>query len=282
MRLFSKLVLHTGWVVFCILLIAGCFSHPRVKTVVHEGQEGSVYLREFSDPSFRANHPLTLDSQVVKTILLGIRVHERKTMIESTLTGGANATPVFTFAEVTYLTPHLVSAFEQATAGEEVNFQINGEVSGRRFDTGGVMYVTGNNVNLSLNEYGLTPKRSGTLSQPTQSFDRPRRWTVTFTPISAVLNGEEEKQVIGKENVPQTFLLSLDILQRYTLSTPEGDAAFDTDHETSPIESQYDQSTGTTQKAQSQEEMEEEIRNLRESMKKQEERLKRLEGQMEK
>ena len=142
------------------------------------------------------------------------------------------------------------------------------------------MFVTGNNVNLSLNEYGLTPQRSGTLSQPTQSFDRPKRWSVTFIPVSAVLNGEEEKQVVGEENVPQTFLISLDILQHHPVSTPEGDSALDTGNATAPIELQHDQSTGAVKDGQSEEDMEAEIHQLRESMKEQEKRIKRLEREM--
>ena len=202
-------------------LTSGCSFNPRLITLIYEGDKGTVFLKEFHDSTPRASHPVSLESQVVRRILLGVRIHERKTMIESTLTGGAEATPVFTFAEVNFLTPLLVSAFSQATPQEAVHFQVKGEVSGKQFDTRGIMFIKGEELNFSLTEYGLTPQRPSTLSQPTKSFDRPKRWSVTFTPISAVLNPEEDKQVVDDENVPKPLLISLPILKQHVTSVPE-------------------------------------------------------------
>ena len=187
------------------VLTSGCSFNPRLVTLIYKGDDGTVFLKEFHDSSPRADHPATLTSQLVRRILLGVRVHERKTMIESTLSGSAEATPVFTFAEVNLLTPPLVSAFSQATPQEAIHFQVKGDVSGKQFDTGGMMFIKGDELNLSLTEYGLAPRRPQTLSQPSVSFDRPKRYSVTFTPISAVLNAEEDKQVVDDENVPKTF-----------------------------------------------------------------------------
>jgi hypothetical protein len=251
-----------------------------VETIIHEGQDGSVFLKEFPDPSVRANHPLTLDSKLVQQILWGVRIHERKTMIESTLTGEAEATPAFTVAEIKFLTPLLVSAFEQATPEEAVHFRVKGEVSGKRFNTGAIMFVTEENLNLSLTEYGLTPQRPSTLSQPTKSFDRPKRWSVTFTPISVVLNAEEDKQVLGDENVPKPILISLEVLKQHAASLSEEGPVLETSTEGHRDELHPDPSRGSIKEGQTPEEMEEEIQQLRKSMQEQEERLKRLERQM--
>lgn len=280
-RRYRKVLLIARWLVVGSLLITGCFSHPRVETLIHEDQDGAVYLKEFPDPSFRANHPLILDPQLIEKVLLGVRVHERKTIIESTLTGDANATPALTLPEVSYLTPLLVSAFEQATTEEEVHFRIKGDVSGKRFDTAGVMFVTGELLNFSLTEYGLTPQRPGTLSQPTKSFDRPKRWSVTFTPISAVLNAEADKQVVGDENVPKPILINLEILQQYSPTPHEGNTEAATSQLPTHQEFHPNQSTGSPKSSPTQEDMKEEIRDLRKSLKEQEERLRKLEGQTE-
>lgn len=267
MRFFHHFLLRAIGLLLTFVLTSGCFSQPRLVTVIHEGDDGTVFLKEFHDSFPRANHPVTLESQLVRSIFLGVRIHERKTMIESTLTGDAEATPAFTFAEANFLTPLLVYAFNQATPQEAVHFQVKGDVSGKRFDTGGIMFIKGEELNFSLTEYGLTPQRPGTLSQPTKSFDRPKRWSVTFTPISAVLNAEEDKQVVGDENVPKPLLISLKALKQYVESVPEE-------------EFNSSQSPEAGIEGQSQEEMEQEIEQLRKSMKEQEDRLQRLERQM--
>ena len=249
-----------------ILLSSGCLSHPRLVTVIYEGDDGTVFLKEFQDSAPRANHPVILESQLVRRILMGVRIHERKTMIESTLTGDAEATPAFTFAEANFLAPLLVSAFQQATPQEAVHFKINGEESGKQFDTRGLMFIKEKELNFSLTEYGLTPQRPGTLSQPSQSFDRPKRWSVTFTPISAVLNAEEDKKVVQDEEIPKPIWISLEVLRQYPASLPEEK------FNSSP--SDMPPTEGKTH-----EEMGQEIEQIRKSMKVQEERLQRLERQ---
>ena len=280
MSIFRNVLVSAVFLVYGLLLTSGCFSYPRVETVLHAGQDGTVFLKEFPDSSVRASHPMTIDPRLVRKILLGIRVHERKTMIESTLTGEAEATPALTISEADFLTPLLVLAFDRATAEEAVHFRVNGDVSGKRFDTGGIIYVAGENMNLSLNEYGLTPQQPGTLSQPTKSFDRPKRWSVTFTPISAVLNAEEDKQVQGEGNGGQYLLISLNLLKRHLESLPEGEPLLDSRTEGHSDNSQPPTSKGPTKGGQSAEEMEEELYQLRKSLKDQEERLQRLERQM--
>ena len=95
-----------------------------------------------------------------------------------------------------------------------------------------------------------------------------------FTPISAVLNPEEDKQVVDDENVPKPLLISLNVLKQHTDAVPE----IEDEEEIISLA----QSVETGPKDQTPEEMEQEIERLRKSMKEQEERLKRLERQMEK
>ena len=272
MKLFRDFLLRTIVLLLAFVLTSGCFSLPRLVTLIYEGDEGTVFLKEFQHSSPQADHPAYLESQVVRRILLGVRVYERKTFVESTLTGGGDDTPVFTSAEVNFLTPLLVSAFNQATPQEAVHFKVTGDVSGRRFDTGGIMFIKEERLSFSLSEYGLTPQRRSTLSQPTKSFDRPKRYSVTFTPISAVLNAEEDNQVVGDQNFQKPLLISLKVLKQHTDWFSEED-----EEEVMPSQSVETDSAGQTP-----EEMEKEIERLRKSMKEQEERLKRLERQMDK
>ena len=229
-----------------IVLTSGCSSLPRLVTVIYEGEDGTVFLKEFQDSSPRADHPVTLKSQLVRRILLGVRIHERQTMRESTLTGDAEAIPAFSVAEANFLTPLLVSAFRQATPQEAVHFQIKRDVSGKQFDTGGIMFIKGIELNFSLTEYGLPPQASGALSQPTKSLDHPKRWSVTFSPISAVLNAEGDKQLVGDNDIPHPILINLEVLKQNAASQSE--EKFNST-----------QSTGPTTEGQTQEEMEQEL-----------------------
>ena len=253
---------------FCGLVITGCFFHPRVVTQIYEGDEGTVFLKEFQDSVPRADHPVTLEPSLIQRVLLGVRIYEQKTMIESTISGKPQATPAFTFTETKFLTPLLVYAFGQATPQEAVHFKVTGAVSGRSFDTEGVMFVKEDRLIFSLSEYGLTPQRPGTLSQPTRSFDRPKRYSVTFSPISAILNAEEDKQVVSEDNSSKPLLISLKVLKR----RPE----FVSEEEETPSQSEI-----TGGKEQTKGEMEQEIERLRKSMREQEDRLKRLEQHMD-
>jgi hypothetical protein len=150
--IFRDLLLSTLILAFGFVLTSGCFSHLRVETVIHDSDDGTVFLKEFPDSSLRADQPVTLKSSLIKKILVGVRIYERKTMIESTLTGNAEATPAFTFAKVKFLTSRLVLAFKQATAEEAVYFQVKGDVSGKRFDTGGILFIKGEELYFSLTE----------------------------------------------------------------------------------------------------------------------------------
>ena len=257
MRFFHHFLLRGFGLLLAFALTSGCFSPPRLVTLIHEGDNGTVFLKEFHDSFPRASHPVTLESQLIRRIFLGVRIHERQAMIESAPTGDAGGTPAFTLAEADFLTPAFVYAFNQATPQEAVHFQIKRDVSGKRFDTGGSMFIKGETLNFSLTEYGPTPQRSGTLSQPTSSFDRPNRWSVTFTPSSAVLNAEEDKQSIADENVPKPLLISLKALKQYVESVPKE-------------EFNSSQSPEAGIEGQSQEELDQEIEQLRKSMKEQE------------
>ena len=94
--------------------------------MIHEGEDGTVFLKEFQDSVPHADHPITLRPSLIRRILLGVRIHEQKTMIENTITGKAESTPAFTYTEVNYLTPLLGEAFNQATPQEAVHFKVTG------------------------------------------------------------------------------------------------------------------------------------------------------------
>ncbi len=268
----SSSIILTGVVVVLFTLAGGCLSHPRVETVVHESSRGTVSLKEFPDSNIRASHPVTLDPDLMRRVLTGVRARQRKTTIESTLTGNAKSIPVFTFSEASFLAPLLVSALGQATAEEEVRFTITNSMSGKRLDTKGAVYATGETLNLSLTDFGFTPQRPGTLSQPSRSFDRAKRWSLTFSPEAAVVNWQTQTQISSDGSLPNTLVLSLEDLTRHPHSITRVDPA--------PKKGKG-QGTVNDVPTPAHEKMEEELRRLEGTVKEQEERLEQLERQMD-
>lgn len=236
-----------------MLLAEACVSHPRVKTVVHDSERGTVFLKEFPDATVRASHPARVDPDLLRRVLAGIRIQERKTVIESTLTGDARWIPAFTSSDAGFLSPWLSAALGQATAEEAVHFSLNSTASGKRRVTRGTVSVTAGALTFSLAEYGSAPQRPATLSQPSRSFDRAKRWALTFVPQAALVNGDAETHVPANGQEPPTLVISLDSLARHA-----------------------EPSTGTY------EETEEEVLRLRRTLQEQEKRLQRLERQLEK
>lgn len=237
--------------------VLGCFATPRVETTIHESPQGAVSLKEFSDPSVRADHPVSLEPSLLSKTLSGVHVQERKTIVESVLTGAIPFVRVFTDEQVHFLAPLLQSALSQATPEEQVLFSLTGEMSGRQLVTEGSLYASRGNLYLALTSYGLQPQQPATLSRPSHSFDRPKRWALMFQPEAALLNRDEDIQVSLDESQPNRLTISLAFLKQYPLRATE--------------EIRRDKQV---------EAMEEELHQLRQSLEQQQDKLDRLEREL--
>ena len=243
--------------------------------MIHESPEGKVFLKEFSDPSFQVSHPTTLHPQLVEYVLAGMLIQEQKTLLESVLTNKAQMVPVFTYSEIRFLAPLLLSGLELATAGEGVHFSLDSSVSGRTFDIAGLLYVSHKNLTFSLYQYGLATARPS-LSRPSQSFDRPKRWVMTYNPSTVVVPAITEQA--GNDFFPGqvSLVINLEFLNRYLDSKKSEFRQTD-----SAVPNQVIPGTihGPTHPHMNQS-MEEEIKRLRQSMQEQNEKLKQLEHQL--
>ena len=262
------------WVSFILLI--GCASHPRIETMVHESPEGKVFLKEFSDPSFQASHPRTLQIHLVEEVLAGLHIQEQKTFLESALTDNAQAVPVFTYSEVHFLAPLLTSGLEQATPGEAVHFSLDSSVSGRKFDIVGQLFVSRQHLTFLLTQYGLATTRTS-LSRPSRSFDRSKRWVMSYRPSSVMVSSNTESQVNEVNSGQGSIVINLEHLRSFLDVKNLGNRGTDSPP-LKPIKpgSQV-RPTGDHDKSP----MEEEIRQLRRSIHEQHERLEQLERQIQ-
>ncbi len=253
------------------LALVGCLSHPRLETVLHDRAGVVVSLKEFPNASVRASHPTAVDPTLMASVLAGLRVREHQTLMESALSGEARSVPVFTPSEIDLLAPLLTDALNRATAVEQVRFRLEASEDGIRVTRAGSLFLTERDVTVWLTHYGRMPQRPPTLSRPSQSFDRSKRWTLTFVPAAAMVSRGVETIVPADAAELHALAINLHLLARASgRGRPAASEGGDTDRV--PVDEE------PTQDAEA---MEEDLQRLRRSLQEQERRLQQLERQLQ-
>ncbi|MDK2744846.1 MAG: hypothetical protein NDI90_18245 [Nitrospira sp. BO4] len=191
------------------LLMLGCLSFvavgcagPRPPTPIHEAALGTVFLENVSANSFQAAHPIKLSETTVADILRGVHTKEKTGLL--LLLGKAlkstNLNDIRTFSEddITFLTPHIVTALAQATPNQRVGFHVysapeisqSPKVNQNRETTSGYLFADGLSLHFTLTQYRFRPgKKSNTTQKeprPLPDTDGLRDREVTFVPEAAV------------------------------------------------------------------------------------------------
>ncbi len=168
--------------------LASCVTVPRVQTPLFEGQQGSISLRVFAEPTQRAQHPVTLEPHIMQTVLKGLYVQDTQGLFESALSNTNPPIQAFTEQEIHLLVPHLITGLEKATPEEEIFFEVHSTPLHRtKFTTGSLFYLD-NALHVTIRGYHQTSNKSPLLSRPSNSFSRPKMWTMGFQPSRTVIN----------------------------------------------------------------------------------------------
>ncbi len=179
--------------IFLILISIGCVltscvTVPRVQTPLFEGRQGSISLRVFAEPTQRAQHPVTLEPHIIQRVLKGLYVQDTQNLLQSALINNNPPIQAFTDKETHFLVPHIIAGLEKATPEEEIFFQVDSIPSHRtQFTTGSLFYLD-NTLHVTIQGYHEASKNSPLLSRPSNSFSRPKLWTILFQPSRAVMN----------------------------------------------------------------------------------------------
>ncbi len=260
-----------GMLLTVSLLLVGCLSHPRLETVLYDHAGVVVSLKEFPDASVQASHPMVVEPSLMASLLAGLRVQAHQTLIESALSGETPVVPVFSPSEIDLLAPLLTDALNRATAVEQVRFRLEGSEDGIRVTRAGSLFLTERDVIVWLTHYGRMPQRPPTLSRPSQSFDRSKRWTLTFVPAAAMVSRGVETIVPADAAELHALAINLQLLARASgRGRPAASEGGDTDRV--PVDEE------PTQDAEA---MEEDLQRLRRSLQEQERRLQQLERQLQ-
>jgi len=166
------------------LLMTTCHPVPFADIMVNESRHGAVYLERVPDSKFEAAHPIKLDREVIARTLRGIYVRTENGASRTSLASEQPIARAYSDVDVEYLTPHIVSALNQAVSDQRVGFRIvhpapllsrnkqggstNGSsdpVSGSVNETTeGNLYAFGTSLNVTLTKYRYRPEAPDTLN----------------------------------------------------------------------------------------------------------------------
>ncbi|WP_145976184.1 hypothetical protein [Nitrospira moscoviensis] len=147
-----------------VCTLAGCGLLAPDVIPVKSGPEGAVVLERlasrgttvrYSGPlkSFRAGHPVSISSDVVERVVLGIHVGIAPADGDGA-SRGIKPAPLFSAKETAFLAPAIAAALERAEPDQRVRFQV-GPDSDR---TAGTLYVDGGTIRLALSHLHASPQ----------------------------------------------------------------------------------------------------------------------------
>lgn len=258
-----------------LMSISACSLVPTVQTPIHQSERGTVALRTFSDPEFKASHPKTLESTMMFQVLQGLRVQEQKSTLAKLMTGEVSPVPVFSQDQIIYLAPILTSAFSQATAEEQVTFLLTNNSSNERTHTEGTLFIEDSFLYLSINQYRAHSTQPALLSKPTSSFNRPKEWELKFYPISALQNQTERVRVSNDDTILNMLHIDYNLLNKLAESRNEQSLKSSISHPAISGSSRPD-----PKKQKEIDALKKEVEDLKESLRGQDKKLQELENQI--
>ena len=195
-----------GTVLSFWILTAHCTWTPEVKTPIYTSKEGGVALQTFNAFKIPPLHPHVFSESLIKQILQDISQNQERGILQELLLSDPQPSPVFTSAQIEFLTPHLVEAFSKATSEELVSFQIQGdEERGVRIH-GMVAVFSPTIFFLSLQKTGKNPGKSSKMASSSRHFQE--HVTLIFSQKEAMLPQEDIQQLI--ESSPKEIWIAID------------------------------------------------------------------------
>ena len=255
--------------------LSGCALTPTIRTPIHESDRGIVALRTFSDPNFQASHPKDFEPSIISRVLKGLYVREQREPLARFLTDDESPIPAFSTNQITFLSPHLNSALSQATAEEQITFLLTETMSNQLARTEGILFIQGPILHLALTHYRVPSSSPTLLSKPTTSFNRPKEWRLAFYPITALTNPTEEVPIHPDYSAENALHIQYDRLSQFPVTTSDRKV------DAVPLDSALPEGSVTDTKIQKElESLQQELDNLKKSLKGQDRKIEDLENHL--
>ncbi|MBX3324928.1 MAG: hypothetical protein U0223_09500 [Nitrospira sp.] len=147
----SQIVRTLVATVMGLLLTACTFSQAFTRSKVPDEvfvdiPRGAVFFQTGEDGWFRTTHPFDLSSELLAAVFRGIHVQISPTNPDP----GERA---FSDEDTDLLSPLMSIALSKATKSQVVGFRVLHELDGRQETTGGILYIQGRLLHLTLTHY---------------------------------------------------------------------------------------------------------------------------------
>ena len=162
---------HSRSLLMAILCLIGtaCSTTPPTGKALFEDARGTVFLRQISDRSFRASHPISLEPSLLARVLSGVLVQEPQRALQAVLAGSSSTVPVFSAEQIQFLVPLLARALATAATDQVVGFLVTTRRPGDSLleystteTTAGSLYAYGQSLYFLLSQYRSAPARTNT------------------------------------------------------------------------------------------------------------------------
>ena len=181
--------------ILTLLLAVQCTWTPTIKTLIHQSEEGNITLETSRQFKILPNHPQVLSESIIKQILQGLTHTQENGLLQELFISDSKPSPVFSSAQIAFLTPHLVDAFSKATPEELIAFRIPGQKEGAA-QVRGEIAVFPPAIFLStiqsFADYQGNPSKMASSSRNLQ-----KHTTLMFSPEKAVLNPKETQRFMN-------------------------------------------------------------------------------------
>ncbi|TFG64687.1 MAG: hypothetical protein E4H32_02695 [Nitrospirales bacterium] len=247
-----------------VLLAVQCTWTPEVKTLIHQSEVGNITLQTFSEFQVPPQHPHVLRESLIRQILQGITHTQENGLLQELLISDSKPSPVFSPAQIAFLTPHLVDAFSKATAEELITFRNLGTKVGETQVSGTVAVFSPSIFLLTIQNFG---EYSGNHSKmASSSRNLQRHTTLMFSPEQAALNLKEAQHFMKMSSQDSWIAINYADLVPFRGNTQE-----EAPRPTTPIPSPQSEVTQPGMNT-----LEEQLQELRKKVDEQAEEIQRL------
>lgn len=196
----------------CLLAGACATTSPKlVEAILVDGPRGSVYLQKSGEDSwFKAAHPLYVSPRLLTQMLRGVEVLALPA-------DKTTARRVFSDEDTEFLSPLVSTALTKATKGQLVGFRVHHGTNAGSDSTGGVLYVQGRSLHLSLTHYRADTGRREIGAQPHRQFPNPTGLEprqISFIPEAARRSSLNEQPDLVNPPPLATVVIDFELLAK--------------------------------------------------------------------
>jgi hypothetical protein len=188
--------------IILVFLMAGCATGPD-PIIVYEDSKYSVWPTHDPKSGTGHSHPSRLTTEQISTILQGVRIKDRDTLMGFGMLAHKEFTPAFTGPEIKVLAPSLAKALHKASDRDMVTFYIAApDVKYGKVVTSGGLLVRDQRLYFMLANAYSYPSGGQDYTGAVEFNSRespllpitPYRFTVGFRPEDAVIPFKEARE----------------------------------------------------------------------------------------